>query len=368
MAVLAAAACLPVLAPLWRARRVRDPSLAHAESPAVAIYRDQLAEVDRDLARGVIAEAEAGAARTEIARRLIHAGGEGVARDATSERPRRIAAVAAVATVAMPLAALGLYLLIGSPQYPGQPLASRADQSEDIAAMIAAVETHLAGTPGDGEGWEVIAPVYVRLGRYDDAVRAYSNAVRLLGPNADRETRLGDAIMHASGGTITAQARAAFERAVAISPDDPRPRVYLALALGQEGRKDEAIAAWQALLKDAPPDASWVSIARGELASLEGAAPSPAPGPNAEDVGAAANMAPGERQTMIEGMVAALSARLETAPGDADGWARLVRSFMVLGRPGDARDALGRARTALANDAAGLAAVEATARDAGLAE
>ena len=363
MAVLAAAAALPVLAPLWRRQGVADAAPAAAQSPAVAIYRDQLAEVERDVSRGVIAEPEATAARTEIARRLIRAGGEANAADAASPASRRVA-VAAI--VLMPIAALGLYLFLGSPQYPSQPLSARTDRPQDIAAMIAAVEQHLAVAPDDGEGWDVIAPIYLRLGRYDDAARAYGNALRLLGSTTDRETRYGDALVRASGGTVTAEARAAFERAAAADANDPRPRFYLALALAQDGKRDEAIAAWTALLAAAPADASWVPIARQQLAELQagkGAAP---PGPSATDVGAAANMTPADRQAMIEGMVASLAARLETTPGDAEGWARLVRSYMVLGRAEDARSALARARTALAADAAGLASVEAAAKEAGV--
>jgi cytochrome c-type biogenesis protein CcmH len=364
MAVLAAAAALPVLAPLWRRPRVADAAPAAAQSPVVAIYRDQLAEVERDTARGVIAEPEATAARTEIARRLIRAGGEANVADAASPASRRMA-VAAI--VLMPVAALGLYLFLGSPQYPSQPLSARADRPQDIAAMIAAVEHHLAVAPDDGEGWDVIAPIYLRLGRYDDAARAYGNALRLLGSAADRETRYGDALVRANGGTVTAGARAAFERAAAADASDPRPRFYLAMALAQDGKREEAIAAWTALISDAPVDASWVPIARQQLAALQaGEGAAPAAGPTAADVGAAADLTPADRQAMIEGMVASLAARLETTPGDAEGWARLVRSYMVLGRTDDARAALAKARMALVADAAGLAAVEAAAKEAGV--
>jgi cytochrome c-type biogenesis protein CcmH len=275
--------------------------------------------------------------------------------------------IAVAAIVAMPVAAFGLYLLLGSPEYPGQPLAGRAvsPDTQDIGSLIAAVETHLAASPDDGAGWAVIAPIYLRLGRNADAVEAFSNAIRILGSTAERESGLGESIVRLSGGAVTADARAAFERARALAPDDPMPRFFLALALQQDGRTDEALAAWRALLGDAPAGAEWAAIVREQIAALE--TPSAAaPGPSAEDVEAAADLVPEDRQAMIEGMVASLAARLAEEGSDAEGWARLVRSYMVLDRRADARDALARARLALVGDPAGLATVESAAQDAGV--
>jgi cytochrome c-type biogenesis protein CcmH len=367
MAVLAAAASLSVLVPLYRTRATGR----HAGAEKLSIYRDQLAEVERDRARDVIAESEAEAARTEIARRLLRASDDASADEpARSDRPRKTAAI--IATIAMPILALGLYLLLGNPQMPDRPLAARLSappQEQDIATLVARVEAHLATNPEDGRGWEILGPVYVRLGRNDDAVRAFSNALRLLGPTADREANLGEAITRANGDVVTAEARAAFERAHALDGTAIRPRFYLALALDQDGRKDEAIAAWRDILDGAPSDAPWVAVAKQALARLEGAPPPTAlPGPNVQDVEAAQSLSPEERMTMISGMVTSLAARLETDPQDAEGWARLIRSYMVLDRKDDARGALEKARNAFGNDADKLAIVENEARSAGLIE
>jgi len=365
MAVLAAAACLPPLMALTGARRggTSEPAAA------MAIYRDQLGELDRDLARGLVGKDEAVAARAEIARRLIRAGEAESA--ALGHSSRRTVQVAAAAVVAAPLAALALYVAIGFPGLPDQPRAARLSapiEQQDISTLVARAEAHVAANPEDGVGWEVLAPVYLRMGRYDEAVSAYANALRILGATGKREADLGAAIVEAQGGIVTNEARAAFERAHAQAPDDPQPRFYLALALGQEGRTEEAIAAWRALIGDAPADAPWLAPARSQLARLEGtAAPQTARGPDAAQLEAAAEMSPENRQTMIEGMVASLAARLEAEPNDAEGWTRLVRSYMVLGRPADARQALVDARLALADDADKLALVEETARATGLA-
>jgi cytochrome c-type biogenesis protein CcmH len=349
MAVLAAAASIPLLVALGRPVRVASES-----AQAVAIYRDQLDEVSRDVTRGVVAEGEAEGARTEIARRLIRAGEASSAPVATSSRWRGFATAV---ILAMPVAALGLYLLLGSPLDPDQPLAARPDAValQDVTRMVAQVEAHLAQSPDDGRGWEVIAPIYTRLGRAADAAHAWQRVVDLLPPTADRESSLGEALIAVANGSVTPEAKAAFEKARTLAPEDPRPRFYLAMALSQSGDKRAAIAAWQSLIADSPKDAPWLPAANAALAKLNGL-----------DDAAAAPSA--EQQQMIQDMVASLAARLKVSPDDADGWARLVRSYMVLGRPDAARAALADARAALGGDAAKIAVVEASARDAGLVE
>jgi cytochrome c-type biogenesis protein CcmH len=364
MAVLAAAVSLAVLAPLYRGRGT-GPS----EDPALAIYRDQLAEIDRDLGRGLIGPDEAEAARTEIARRLIRAG-EAPDQAGTPEISGRWQWWAA-AVIAMPVAALGLYIFIGSPDLPDQPLAARLTEpleNQDIATLMSRVEAHLAANPEDGEGWQVVAPVYMQLARYDDAVRAYANVSRILGSTPEREANLGEAIVAANRGVVTNEASAVFERARALDPDAVKPRFFLALALTQEKREDEAVAAWRGLLAGAAPNAPWADFARQQLADLGAEAPPTAPGPTTEDMAAAAELSPEDRLAMIEGMVGSLAARLEADPGDVDGWARLIRSYMVLDRPQDASAALGEARVALAGDAEKLAQVNAFAENLGVVE
>lgn len=366
MAVLAAAAALSVLVPLARARPAAAPASGAAEE--VSIYRDQLDEIGRDLDRGVIGEREAAAARTEIARRLIAADREAAAPAAPASEGRRRAAMV-VAIAGVPVLAVGLYLALGSPDLPDLPLSARLAapvETQDIAVLVSRVEAHLAENPDDGAGWEVLAPVYGRLGRYDDAAKAYANAVRLLGSTAARESAFGEAIVRANDGAVTAEARAAFEKAVALDGQAVPPRFYLALALGQEGKRDEAAAALKALIKDAPAGAPWVAMVETVLARLEAAPPAAAPGPGAADIEAAAGLSPEARAAMIEGMVGQLAARLAAEPDDPTGWARLVRSYMVLGRPDDAVAALAKARTALAGNAEGLATVEAEARASGV--
>ncbi|MCP4381841.1 MAG: c-type cytochrome biogenesis protein CcmI [Hyphomicrobiales bacterium] len=367
MAVLAVSATVSVLVPLNRNRRIDQ----RTAEPEVSVYRDQLDEIARDRDRGVIGEAEAEAARTEIARRLIKAGAAGSEvgnSSSAASRSRQVAGVLAV--VGIPVLAIGFYLFVGSPNLPDAPLEARlnaAPGEQDIATLISRVEAHLAQNPDDSEGWELIAPVYIRLGRLDDAEEAHRNILRLLGSTAERESALGEVIVQANGGQVTTAAREAFEKAIALDPSLVGPRFYLALAEGQAGRTAEAAVALRALISEAPPGAPWLGVVRGALAQL---APDDGDlaGPTTEDIEAAGDLAPDDRLAMIEDMVDGLAARLQAEPDYAEGWARLVRSYMVLERPDDARTALAEARAALAGDRASTAVVEAEAKALGIAD
>ncbi|MBB3930753.1 cytochrome c-type biogenesis protein CcmH [Kaistia hirudinis] len=362
MAVLTAVASLVVLAPLGR----RGTSDAAADS-AGSIYRDQLAELARDREAGLIAESEAEAARIEIARRLLKVTDAGADRLRDGATLRRFAVL--VAIIGLPLIAVGTYLAIGSPNLADQPLAERRQASNDseLDGLVAKVEAHLAAEPNDGKGWEVIGPVYMRMGRFDDAARAFDNSRRLLGATPDRDALYGEALVRIHGGLVTADAEQAFASALKADPSNVRARFYIAIGLGQSGRKDEAVAAWKSLIDSAPADAPWLDSAKAELAGLEGGAPmAAAPGPTANDVAAAADQTPEQRQQMIEGMVSGLAARLDASPDDPQGWARLFRAYIVLGRQADAEAALVRARGLLAGKSDVLAAVEKAAADNGI--
>ena len=201
--------------------------------------------------------------------------------------------------------------------------------------------------PDDGRGWEVIAPVYLRLGRVEDAVKARRNALRLNGETAERTTNLGEALVAAANGIVTADAKVAFERAVALDARDARARYFLGLAAEQDGQRDGAAAIWGAMLAETP-DASWAEFVRQALARVGGAVP--ARGPRAEDMAAAVEMAPDQRNLMIRGMVERLSERLQRDGSDVDGWLQLVRSYMVLGDRDKATAAAAAGRRALASE------------------
>lgn len=351
-AVLTLGASLAVLLPLTRQ--------AEGEADAshdLEVYRDQLAELDRDAARGLIAPSEAEQARAEIARRIIKLDAESGSQ-AKSGSPLAPRLVGVVAVLAIPVLSWSIYTAIGSPDVPSQPLSARLSQKpadSSVDELVARAEAHLVANPSDGRGWDVLAPVYQRMGRADDAVTAYRNAIRLEGSTAARQSGLGEAIADVSGGIVTSDASTAFEAALKLEPANPKARYFLALALAQEGKVAEAAIAWRQLAESLPAGSPWRSVAEQAVAQAEtrGAPANQtagAPGPSQSDIDAAASMSSGDRTAMIEGMVATLDEKLRQNPRDPEGWLRLVRSYQVLGKTELAQEALGRAYAALGRD------------------
>jgi cytochrome c-type biogenesis protein CcmH len=346
MALMTAAA---IFAVLWPLGRRRAPAPAGSD---VAVYRDQLEEVDRDRAAGRIGESEAIAARIEVSRRLLAAADAAAAtqaKPAASAGWRRKAAALA-ALVALPAGTAGLYLALGSPGLPAAPLSARLKQIPEqpsLATLVAQVEAHLAKNPEEGRGWEVVAPVYMRLGRFDDAVKARRSALQLLGDSAEREGDLGEALVAAANGVVTADAKTAFERALALNAKDVKARFFLGVAAEQDGRRTDAANAWRDLLKDAPAGAPWTELVRHALARVDGTPVAGDGNPTPDDMAAASDLAPDQRAAMVRGMVDRLAERLKRDGADVEGWLRLVRAYTVLGERDKAQAAASDARRAL---------------------
>jgi cytochrome c-type biogenesis protein CcmH len=343
-ALMTAAAIFAVLWPLGRSRRL------HNDASEAVVYKDQLAEIDRDVAAGLIGSPEAKAARVEIGRRLLAAVDR--PRDppiAANTRLRRSAAV--IALVGVPIVAVALYLPLGSPRLGDFPLAQRSrapDVTQPLDNLVAQVEAHLEKNPADGRGWNVLAPVLARLGRFDDAVRAYRNSITYNGDSAERRADLGESMAAAAGGVVTAEAKTEFERAVALNADDVKANYFLGLAAEQDGRGAQAASIWRAMLAKAPNDAPWRPLVQAALARVGG---STAPALSDDAMAAAKDMNEADRGAMIRGMVERLASRLKQNGDDVEGWLRLVRAYMVMGDRDKAKGALSDARQAVANDA-----------------
>jgi cytochrome c-type biogenesis protein CcmH len=262
-------------------------------------------------------------------------------------------AAALFALIGLPLVAIALYVPLGSPKLQDFPLAQRdraPDMSQSLEAMVEQVQQHLEKNPTDGRGWKVLGPVLERLGRYDDAARAYRNSLTYNGESAAGRSDLGEALSAAAGGVVTAEAKSEFERARALEADEPKANYFLGLAAEQDGRKEDAAAIWRAMLAKAPGDAPWRKLVQVSLARVGGAA-SGAPAISDETIAASKDMSEGDRGAMIRGMVERLATRLKQNGDDVDGWLRLVRAYVVMGERDKARDALTDARGAMANDA-----------------
>jgi cytochrome c-type biogenesis protein CcmH len=325
----------------------------------IAVYRDQLEEIDRDQTAGLIGGVEAKAARVEVSRRLIAAAETAKAANAAAAPgpARRYRFVTLAATIVLlPLGAAVTYLSLGSPNLiPFSMNAEAGGQQlpEGIEQTVAEVEKYLEANPKNGRGWELLAPVYLRLGRFDDAVTARRNALAIFGPDAARLGDLGEAIIMASNGVVTPEAKGLFERANAAEPDDVMAQYYLGLSAKQEGRRDEAEKRWRALLSSAPEGAEWLPLVRNALARIDEKGRSVV-------VGApSAVVAPPEHNgDAIEAMVERLAERLQKDGSDVQGWIQLVRSYRVLGKADKVKAAIAGAHSALANDPEALQGLE----------
>ncbi|KQP61705.1 cytochrome C [Methylobacterium sp. Leaf399] len=383
--ILAFMTGLAVLSLLWpmsrRTRAVAGSPEGDALATQTGFYEDQLREIDRDLARGLIAPAEAEAARTEAARRLLRANRDGGPKAAggiaePALRQRRAASAFALSTI--PLVALIAYGIYGSPHLPAQTAAERQagrTGDQDLLKAVGQIEARLASDPKDGRGWQVLAPVYMRMGRFDDAVRAYEMANRILGETPDRLSDLGEAMVAAGNGAISPESRAVFERAAGLDPAAPKPRFYLARAAELSGDVPGAVDRLTQMIESAPADASWLPLVRENLARLKGepapsspAATAAVPPSTSPPAASPQAMPPEARDAAIRGMVDGLDQRLAAKGGTAEEWVRLLRSYGVLGEREKAVAALARARAGLAQDADGLARVEALANELDLAK
>jgi cytochrome c-type biogenesis protein CcmH len=351
-ALMTAAAIFAVVWPLGR-----KPGKLVGGSDLI-VYKDQLHEIDRDRAAGLIGEAEAETARLEVSRRLLAAADtQPPSAPSTFSRPmlRRRRAAAIAALIILPFGPPTLYIAFGSPNVPWEPAFARVDTSqgrESVDSLVSKVEAHLANNPNDGSGWQVIAPVYMRLGRFDDAVAARKKSLALNGDSAMRQADLGEAMTAAADGVVTADAKAAFERAIANDPHEAKARYFLGLAAEQDGHSGQATTIWRSLLADAPAGAPWIKFVSEALSRAGGGQSSisgPSPGPSAEDVAAAADMSDDARRDMIRGMVARLAGRLHDNGADIEAWLRLVRAYVVLGDRDKAKDAAADAKRALSD-------------------
>jgi cytochrome c-type biogenesis protein CcmH len=323
------------------------------------VYRDQLKEVDRDLARGVLNAAEADAARLEIQRRLLAVEVGPPVAGTWSTRSPYLTGIVALFVIA---GAAGLYWRYGAPSLPDAPFVAQVvqrtptspdSQHLDMMQAAARLEQKLLADPSNAEGWALYARTESMLGDYKKAGAAYRHAIELGQKTADVYASYGEMIVLTTEGIVSPAAQEAFNSALSADAKNDVARYYLALADGQSGNEKQAIDRWIALAADLPSDASMrEAIARGiaEAAKAGGIAAPPMPtgttprsGPNDDQVAAIAQLPEGQRNELIRSMVAKLAERLQQDPGNIEGWVQLGRSYAVLGDTAKSVDAFDHA-------------------------
>lgn len=400
LTVLTTAVALLLAAPLMRGAAAGSIGAGPVDA---RVYRDQLAELDRELADGLIDEAQAAAARLEIKRRVIaldRDSGVPVRRLSDIERKFFAGVVAGVIAIGGSV----LYALNGSPDLPAVPRRAASGQQGVAAGQPGAVVPAVAATPGlssveemidrlaqrldktpdDADGWRMLGWSYFRTDRFEHAARAYARASALQPAVAPLKTAWAEALVRAADGKVSGEALRLFEEAVKLEPKDARARYFIGLSREQSGDAKAALDAWLALLAEATVADEWAPEVRQQAIGLAKSSgidiasrlpPSPSGpgilgrlerGPTAADMQAAEALPPADREAMIRGMVDGLQSKLAANPRDADGWIRLFRARQVMGEPDQAQAALTRALAAFADTPAEHDRIAAAAREAGL--
>ncbi len=350
----------------------------------ISIYRDQLAELDRDVKRGMIVPEEEAAARTEIERRML---AEAKSEDMSPSGGAKKTPLLWFGLLGlMPVVAGIIYFLQGSPDQPASAFGERQDLAiapdgadgmhSGMGDMVETLTARLRENPDDAEGWALLARSLVNLNRYNEAIEAYREANRIVG-GRDRQlaAEYAETLVVGNAGIVGPESRMIFTAFVEENPNDPQATYYLGLAKAQNGDTVGAMADWQRLIDNSPPDAPWLPVVQQQMTAVrdggELAATTPAPaqpvtppssdgfeGPTTADISAAQNMTGDQQGQMIEGMVAGLAARLEKNPDDLAGWQRLARSYTVLGRLDEAQNAYEQILRLSPDDAKAKAALD----------
>lgn len=297
-------------------------------------------------------------------------------------------ALALAALIAV--AAVGVSIARNTSADEAAPTAS-ADTAAppDIAQAITQLEARLKSNPDNVEDWQMLGWSFFETGKFAESATAYRRATRLAPDSAVIWSSLGEALVMAGDGSMPKDAEAAFAKAVALDPADPRARYFLSVGKDLAGDHEGAIDGWLALLRDTPAGAPWEADLRrtieqvgtkhnipvaARIAAIRPAPaaspPSPAtaaiPGPTSEQMQAATSIPPGQQDAMVRSMVDGLDAKLKADPDNLEGWMRLMRSRMVLGEPDKARAALASARAAFRGNTDANARLSAAARDLGI--
>lgn len=385
-------AVISVLVLVLPGLRKREAALGRDES-AMEIFKDQLSEVDRDAARGLISGDEATAARSEIKRRMLVLTRNKTTSEATTSTPAGGMTGLVIGALFIPLVGFGLYALRGAPHVPSQPFAERAAEQQEateVAQLAETLRNRLLEDPegGPSDGWMLLAQTYMRMNRFPEAAQAFARvAVR---PEADSSvfSQYAEALVASENGVITQTASQAIAKAMELDPMNPAAVYYNAQLLAQDGRIRDARAALLQRIGAAGGFEPWMEIfvqqanqygeeVGADPVSLQDFAPMMGdgaprvvmPGPSAEDVEAAQEMSGEDRAAFVRSMVERLASRLEEEPGDLEGWLRLARAYSVLGETAGAEDAALRARAladVLPEDDPGRLATQAELRALGL--
>lgn len=370
-----ATAAIVVTPLLWRRAGATEAGQTERKDYDLAVYQDQLRELDADMERGQITPALAASARIEIERRMLKAVDRPEAVSDGAPPSHRLLSI--LLAIGLPIFAILLYMRLGSPDMPDHPFdrhgadevaqaAKSGEKGENLEALVEKLVAYLKQHPESAEGWMHLRESLSALGDNPRAARLLAEAVAVHPKDLELRVTFGESLVAMSDGQVSPAARLVFEQAATLEPGHPGVRYYLALGKFQRGDVEGAYNDWVALAKDSPPNAPWAGIVNNQIqtaAARLGRAGPAAPqaegaGPTAEQRAAIEAMNPADRDAMIRGMVQQLADRLKTQPGDYQGWIRLARAYAVLGDMKESLNALRQVQKAAPPDLAATIATE----------
>lgn len=243
-------------------------------SDGQGVFAGQLAELARDRELGFIDAEAARQAELDIRRRMSQVAASSRApREARASARLRQGLVAGSGVAA--IAAVSLYMMLGSPFLVGMEPARAPELPEDVQAImteLADLRASLEENPNNPQGWAVLGQANMQIGRYSVAADSFESAIDWEPGSAFLFSSLGQARLFEAGGNMTPAAREAFARALDVDPDDVRARFFMAEARYQDGEESEALNAWQAILDSAEPDAAYRGMIEARISAAQAAA------------------------------------------------------------------------------------------------
>lgn len=391
LTIMSGIAAVFVAIPILRRRDLRLGS----DSSGFELFREQIRELDREVANGTISSEDASVTRAEIERRTLAAarGQRQVSMTGLSDRGRAFCIAIAVGWVAVGSALL--YSSIGRPDLltnsetafvaGSDSAATVTDNVQplgEVNEMITRLADRLAREPGDLAGWQMLGWSYFKVGRYAEAADAYARAVSLAPKNGELLSLQAEALVNLNGGSVSEAALALVEKSLELDPSNPRATYFKGVSLDEAGDTAAAVDLWLTMLDNSSSEAVWLPDLKTHIreralaagidlgARAEALRPSdPAPemsGPTEADIAAAAEMTPDARQEMVMGMVSGLAESLKQQPDNLEGWQRLIRSYAVLGNRSAADAAFADAMEAFRDQPEARSQLQSIAREVGL--
>lgn len=382
----------------------RTARLENAAEIDLAVYKTQLREIERDVARGTLPASEAENLRTEISRRILDAHKRIAPSQAEDKRPSLVSALVFFVVALGILGAMGgLYSRFGTHTYPDLPLKLRlseakrikdsrpsqeeylaqnpaappsSDITQDYMDLVKRLEAAVAERPNDPQGLRLLAQSQARLGQWDAAIDAQKTVLSLgeEGQNAETYAQYAELLIEQANGYVSPEAETALVAALQRDRSNKLALYYSGLLYYQTARPDQTFKIWAPLLEQSADEDPWVPVLRAnlmDLAQWAGEAdyelPEELRGPTQEDIDAASDMSAEDQAAFIAGMIEQLSERLATEGGSAAEWARLITSLGRTNQLERADKVYREAQERFAGRAADMAEIENAAKTIGLA-